>query len=366
MKIREVVSRISKIFPIEIVSGQDNVGLIAGNYDDECKKMTVAYELNAEALKEAAEARSNLIVSYHTPLYKSAKSFTSSLSRPNFLFEASRLGVNVFSVHTALDVVRDGLNFDLARKMGLKNIRFLSPLADTLFKIVVFAPSTHAEQVEIAMSRAGGGRIGNYSECSFSVAGKGAFLPGDDANPFIGSAGKKEVVDELRLEMVADKHLVGNVIKNMLDAHPYEEPAFDVYPLAGNSPNYGFGAMGDLEVPVSTEEFFKKVKELLEIETLKISHMPDIKIRKVALCAGAGVPFYGDAVRSGADVFITGDVKHHDFRDAKSNAAILADATHNGTEKFAAGLIYDMLGETFKNELVVEVCKHQEHNAIIV
>ena len=190
MKLREIVKKINDILPIESVSEQDNVGLIVGNYDDDCEKMTLAYELNNTVVNEALESHSNLIVTYHTPLFHAKKSFTSSTSKPDPLFEGARAGVNVFAVHTALDITRDGLNFDLARRIGLKDVTFLSPLKNRLFKITVFVPTSHLEIVRETMSRAGAGRIGNYSDCSFTASGKGTFTPHDGASPYIGEKGK--------------------------------------------------------------------------------------------------------------------------------------------------------------------------------
>ena len=366
MRVKEIVNAISEKLPTGIVTGQDNVGLIVGNYDDECDKMTVAYELDAEVLNEAVRTGSNLIITYHTPLFKPARYFTSSHLHPNPLFEASRSGMNVFAIHTALDVVKTGLNFHLAKKIGLSNIHFLSPLTDTLAKVVVYVPVSHVEEVRLAMSRAGGGKIGDYYECSFGSNGKGTFLPGSDTEPYIGTRDVRETVEETRLEMLVEKHLVGSVIREMLEAHPYEEVAYDIYPLSSDSPNFGFGAMGELEVAIPIGDFLGKIKNLLDVETLRVSHVPNAKIQKVALCAGSGVPFYRDAVQKGADVYLTGDVKHHDFREARSSSTVLVDATHSGTEKFATELISEILAETFKDKVAVDVSKHQERNSFIV
>lgn len=366
MRVREVVKAIGERLPVDLVSGQDNVGLIVGNYDDECEKLMIAYELDADVISEASTAGSNFIVTYHTPLFKPAKSLVSSHARPDYLLEASRCGLNVFAVHTALDVVKAGLNFDLAKRIGLNGIKFLAPLSNTLYKLVVFVPAPNLEAVKRAMAESGAGRIGNYSECSFSSNGKGTFLPGEGASPYIGAVNKREVVEEARLEMLVEKNLLSRVLRTMFDAHPYEEVAYDVYPLVNESPNFGFGAVGELEEPRSITDFVAAVKNLLGIEHVKLSHLPDKKIKKVTVCAGAGVPFYNDAVREGADIFLTGDVKHHDFRAAHLTSTILADATHIGTEKFAANLIHEIIGGVFEDRTAVRLSKHQHQNAVFV
>ncbi len=366
MKLIDVVKGIRERLPIELVSDQDNVGLIAGDYDDECDAMMVAYELNDGVVEEATQAKSNLVVTYHTPLYRAAKSFTTSTTRPDSLFHAVRSGLNIFSVHTALDVVRDGINFDLSRRLGLTNLRTLAPLSNSIYKIVVFVPQDHVGIVRDAMARSGAGRIGNYTECSFSSEGEGTFLPGDGSSPYIGNQGKRELTRESRLEMVAEKTLVGAVVDSMLKAHPYEEVAYDLYPLSNASVNYGFGAIGELAEPVSAAEFLGMVKRLLGLVSIKVSHLSGGEIRNVAVCAGSGASYYGQAVREGADLFITGDVKHHDFREASVRRTMLADATHAGTEKFAGQLLHDILKQAFEDRIVVNLSKHDYDGAVIV
>ncbi len=366
MNVREVVEKIGERLPIELVSNQDNVGLVLGNYDDECDKMLIAYELNEEVVDEAVRSGFGLVTTYHTPLFRPTKSFTSSQSFPDPLLGAARSRLNVLAVHTALDIVKDGLNLDLALRLGLKNVKFLSPIKDTLYKIVVFVPKSHSDLVRAAMAQAGAGRIGDYSECAFSVEGTGNFIPGADASPYVGEAGKLEDVEEVRIEMLTDRSVLGRVVRGMLKVHPYEEVAYDVYPLANESANYGFGAIGELDSPVSLTEYLDSVKSVIGLKSMNVSHLPETKVKKVALCAGAGMPFYNDAVRKGADVFITGDVRHHDFRVARSHATVLADATHHGTERFAPELLLQILKETFQDIISIDVSKYSCASAVTV
>ena len=365
MKLSEVVKRIEERLPVGLVTEQDNAGLIAGDYDDECGMMIAAYELNAGVIEEALKAGANLIVTYHTPLFRPTKSFTSSGARPDPLFQAVRSGINVFAVHTSLDIPNYGLNFDLASRLGLSDVKILSPLENSLYKIVVFVPQDHLEKVRAVMSKSGAGQIGNYSECAFVADGEGSFLPGAGASPFIGSPGKPEKTNESRLEMIVEKSLTGAVIEAMLKVHPYEEVAYDVYPLANSSSNYGFGAIGEFDDALPVNKFLDRVKKVLGLSHITVSHLDGTNIRKVALCAGSGVSFYRDAVRKKADIFITGDVKHHDFREAKLQRTILADATHRGTERFAAEVLHRILRQTFENRIVVNLSKHEYDSAVI-
>lgn len=366
MKLSEVVKTIKKNLPIGLVTGQDNVGLITGNYDDECGTMIVAYELNPGVIEEAVGAGSNLVVTYHTPLFRPTKTFTSSGANPDPLFNATRSGVNVFCVHTSLDVPTNGLNFDLAKRFGLEGIRLLAPLEDTLYKVVVFVPHERVGEVRTAMARNGAGKIGDYSECAYSSEGEGNFVPGEGTSPYVGSPGKLESASESRLEMVVEKSLSGQVVDAMIKAHPYEQVAYDVYPLVNESASYGFGAIGDLPQAISVKSFLAVVKKLLGLQSIRVSHLPDEKVKKVALCAGSGMPFYQQAVHKGADIFITGDVRHHDFRQAQLGPTVLADATHRGTERFAAEVLHGVLREAFENRIVVNLSKHEFDSAVIV
>ena len=364
MKLQEIVKKIYDYLPIRMVMGEDNVGLIAGNYDDECDKMTIAYELNKDILTELLKSRSDLLVTYHTPLFRARSFFRSSNSDPDIFFEAVRAGINLYSVHTALDIPKNGLNFDLAARLGLRNIKFLSPLDSVLSKVAAFVPATHLDAVRDAMGNAGAGRIGNYSHCSFTSSGIGSFVPSEKASPFIGSAGFLEKAEEIKIEMIVERWLIGSVVNAMLKVHPYEEPAYDIIPLANVSGEYGFGAVGEFSKPVPLTDFLSRIKRTLGTDSIRVSHRRDIKIRKVGICAGAGAKYYEDAVRHGADIFITGDVKHHEFREAQSRSTILADASHAGTERFAPDSLIKIMREAFQGQLEIEMSKSKIKNAI--
>jgi dinuclear metal center YbgI/SA1388 family protein len=366
MKLQEIVNRINNDLPLRLIEDEDNVGLISGNYDDECERMTVAYELNEDVVREASQSHSNLIITYHTPLFRATKNFISSASKVEPLFEATRSNINVFAVHTAIDILKEGVNFDLASRLGLKDVRFLFPLRDTFYKVVVFVPRTHLDAVRRAMSNAGAGRIGNYFECSFVLDGKGSFVSSADSSPYIGERGKFEVVDEARLEMVVEKPFLGAVVAEMLKAHPYEEVAYDIYHLANDSVNYGFGAIGKIETATSLREFLEMVKDVIGVSSLRVSKLTDMDVNTVALCAGSGARFYDYAVKNSADVFVTGDVKHHDFREAKNRRTVLVDATHQGTEKFVVEVLSGLMRRLFVDRLGIEVSNCKNENFITV
>lgn len=365
MTIREAVNIITERLPIELVAGQDNVGLIAGDYDDECRRIGIAYELTGDVVGEAVENGCDLLITYHTPLFRATKSFTTSASHRDFLLDAVRSRLNVFAVHTAIDVIKDGLNFDLGRRLGLTGLQFLSPLKDTLFKLAVLIPGSHVDEVRHAMAQAGAGRIGNYEECSFNMDGQGTFLPGESASPFLGKPGQMEKVEETKVEFVVEKHRLRGVLNAMFASHPYEEVAYDIYPLSNTSANYGFGIIGEVERPIGAREFLNHVKKVLDLEFLKVSGIPDHDIRKVAICAGSGMSFYGEAVKKSADVFVTGDVSHHDFREARLRPTALVDATHHGTEKFVTELMYGLFEKLFRGRVEVKLSRQRLQSAFV-
>ncbi|MGC8652711.1 MAG: Nif3-like dinuclear metal center hexameric protein [Candidatus Kryptoniota bacterium] len=363
MKVYEVINRIENSLPIRVVEDEDNVGLIAGSYNIECTGLFVTYELNYEAIERAVQSNANLVVTYHTPIYKPTKKLTSSDDSANYLLYALNKSLNVYSVHTAIDISREGINFDFGRRLGLKKMKFLSPLTNRMYKISVFVPSTHVSGVRDAMSAAGAGVIGDYVNCSFESKGKGTFLATGSAHPFVGVVGVPEETDEVKLEMIVDRSLLHSVLSAMVSSHPYEEVAYDVYPLANPSPNYGFGVFGELDKELDLISFLSEIKEIFDLKHLVYSAHPGRTIKKVAFCAGSGMSFYRDALKSGADIYITGDVRYHDFRQSLESKMILVDATHYGTEKYVPELLSNLMLKIFGPDL--PVTSHRQERVCI-
>lgn len=353
MKIYEVTKRIENALPIRVAADEDNVGLIAGNYDADCSGLFVTYEMDSEAIDRAVQLNANVIVTYHSPIYKPIKKITHSNDSPNYLLYALNNSLSVYCVHTALDICREGINFDFGKRMGLQKMKFLTPLSDRMYKISVFVPAEYVSKVRNAMSASGAGLIGDYINCSFESRGKGTFLPTGSAHPFIGNVGTLEETEEVKLEMIVDRSFLHSVLSAMLSNHPYEEVAYDVYPLINSSPNYGFGVVGEMEEELDMLTFLSRLKEVLDVKQLTYSAHPNRSIRKVAFCAGSGMSFYGDALKSGADIYITGDVRYHDFRQSLDSRMIVVDATHSGTEKYVPELLTNLMVKIFKPDLPV-------------
>jgi dinuclear metal center YbgI/SA1388 family protein len=239
--------------------------------------------------------------------------------------------IAVFSAHTNLDFTEGGVSFALAERLGLQNIRFLSPLKDMMVKLAVFVPPIHVEKVSEAMARAGAGIIGQYSHCSFRLRGTGAFRGSTSTNPFIGRAGQLETVEEVRLEMISPRGRLSEIIEAMKQAHPYEEVAYDVYPLINESPNYGMGAVGELKSTTTLRQFLAMAKKRLRAQFVRYCGSLGKRIHRVAVCGGSGSDMLGDALHAKADAFVTADVRYHTFHDAHEDIALI-DAGHWETE----------------------------------
>jgi hypothetical protein len=236
----------------------------------------------------------------------------------------------------------------MAEKLGLIQTQIISPAKELLNKMVVFVPTTHAEQVRKAMFDAGAGQIGNYSHCSYNLTGEGTFKAGEGTNPFVGEKDQLHTEPEVRIETIVPKFLASAVVKAMLTVHPYEEPAYDIYPLQNQWGQAGSGLVGILPEPVDAPAFLKTVKEKFDVGCIRHTRLPDAKIKKVAICGGSGSFLFNDAIRCGADIFLTADIKYHQFFDAPY-PFVLADIGHYESEQFTKELFYELLIGKFSN-----------------
>ena len=236
----------------------------------------------------------------------------------------------------------------LSEKLGLTNVHILAPKTNTLLKLVVFCPVAHAENVQQAMFDAGAGNIGNYDSCSFNSTGYGTFKASDKANPYVGEAGSLHKEEEVRIETVAPEYLLNKIISSMLAVHPYEEVAYDIFPLANEQQNVGAGIIGELQHESDGTKFLKFVKQQLNAAYIRHTEIIDKPVKKVAVCGGSCSFLIHQAYRAGADIFITADVKYHEFFDYKGKMTIV-DAGHYETEQFAKELLYAKLKGKFPN-----------------
>jgi dinuclear metal center YbgI/SA1388 family protein len=352
MKLSDIISTLEKFAPPQLQESYDNSGLLIGNTQTEIIKALVTVDVTEAVLKEAIEKKCNLIISHHPLIFKGIKSITGKNAEERIIEKAIKNDIAIYAIHTNLDNVDRGINAILCQKLGIKNTRILSPKKELLRKLVTFCPSDHAEKVRKAIFEAGAGQIGEYDSCSFNTPGTGSFRGSDATHPFVGEKGKLHYEDEIRIETIYPVYRETAVLKALFESHPYEEVAYDLYPLENVFDRVGAGMIGELETEADELEFLKSVKQTLGSGCVRHTKLPGKKIKKVAVCGGSGSFLIGDAIRAGADIFITGDIKYHDFFQAE-NRIIIADVGHYESEQFAKELIYHVLIEKFPNFAVL-------------
>lgn len=331
MRIADIITAIESWAPKWTAWEKDNVGLQIGDPSRTVKRILVTLDVTDSVVQEAINKKIDLIVSHHPLLFRPPATISTLNPLGHIILRLAEHHIAVYASHTNLDSVKGGVSFSLAQRLGLMNVRFLQPLQNTLSKIIVFVPQEFADRVQSAMADAGAGKIGEYHECSFSVQGIGSFRSSLHAQPFRGSAGKKELVDEVRLEMIAPRATIESVIRAMKNVHPYEEAAYDIVPLLNDNPNFGMGALGDLPHPVSAKQYLDRLKRVLHAGALRYSGSTTKKIQRIAVCGGAGSDLLPDALRAGADMLVTADVRYHTFQSAP-DTILLVDAGHYETE----------------------------------
>lgn len=343
MKLLEIVGALEKIAPPELAEPWDNVGLLAGDPSRHISRIFLTIDCTAEVLEEAIGQKCQLIVAYHPPLLKPINRF----SRGNILFDAISSGIAIYSPHTALDVAEGGTNDMLADAIGLRDrrpIRAGIPKASD-YKLVVFVPADAIDRVSAAIFDAGAGRIGHYSRCSFQIPGTGTFFGGEQSNPAVGQRGQLETVQEIRLETIVPIEKIEAVLSAMRDAHPYEAPAFDLNVLARPPRPLGQGRIGNLE-PISRAELIARVKKNLGIERLLIAGPGDGQVSRAAVCAGSCGEFLSEAMRAGAELFLTGEIRHHDAVAAAPAGMTILCTLHSNSERAVLPRLRDRLRET--------------------
>lgn len=349
MKIADIVNYFEEIAPGSFQESYDNAGLIVGEYSAEVTGVLITLDVTEEVIQEAIDEGLNLIVAHHPIVFSGLKRFNGNNYVERSVMLAIKNDIAIYAAHTNIDsVINNGVNSIICEKLKLTNTQILAPVKGKLSKLAFFVPVVNASEVRQAIFKAGAGVIGNYNSCSFNTIGKGTFNPDINANPFVGKVGSLNEEEEVRVETIVPKHLLGKVIAAMLKAHPYEEVAYDVYSLENKWNQVGAGMIGELDEPLDEMLFLKEVKEVFNVGALKYTELRNKKIKKVAVCGGAGSFLLNDAIRSGADIFITGDFKYHQFFDAEGRI-IIADIGHFESEQFTKELFYELLTRKFSN-----------------
>jgi len=359
--VRDVWSALDEHFPFSHRADWDNVGILAGNPEAQVRSVLVALDATPAAVALCGRMNADLLLTHHPAIFTPLKSVRADQPDSSAAYSLLRMGVAVISAHTNADVAPRGVSWAVARRIGLGGIRPLVPgQPSDACKVAVFVPPDRADGVMAALSEAGGGRIGAYSRCSFRTAGWGTFLPAESASPFAGRPGMEERVEELRLEAVVARSLLSQVLKAVRAAHPYEEPAIDVYPLAGWALGGGIGAVGDRESGSPLDVVLEEIRRKIRPAWIKVSGPSRKTVRRIAVVAGSGSEFMGAAREAGADLFVTGDVKYHQALEAAAGGMPVADVGHGSAEKWILPEFRRVLAGRFGGSLAIRVLMEQE------
>jgi dinuclear metal center YbgI/SA1388 family protein len=356
LQCKDIIAFIERKAPLFLQEDYDNSGLQWGNPDDEVQKVLVCLDLTQEAIDAAKKEGAQMILTHHPILFRPMKSIHTGFGKGAMLADCIREGICVYAAHTNYDTALNGLNDHLAATLELQDVEGLKEhYRESLYKLVVFIPTDSLEKVRQAIYDAGAGWIGNYSDCGFTAEGIGTFRPGEGSNPYIGQRGDLEKVREYRLETVVPGDRLNRVVETMLQVHPYEEVAYDVYRLDQPGHAYSLGRVGTLKNKLQEEEFITYVKEKLRVPNVRIIRRTQSEpISRVAVFCGS---FDGDwkALNAKkADALVTGDLKYHDAQDLQQAGIFTIDAGHYHTEKLFIKGISDVLKKQFNDVIIVE------------
>ncbi|WP_068674308.1 Nif3-like dinuclear metal center hexameric protein [Oceanobacillus sp. Castelsardo] len=333
----------------------DNVGLQVGSHNQNVNKIMVTLDVLESVVDEAIRKEVNLIISHHPLLFKPMKQINFDSPQGRIIRKLINHQITVYAAHTNLDAAVGGVNDMLCQSIGIHSTdNLLETSAQRLLKIVVYVPKTHIKEIRNALSDSGAGHIGNYSHCTFQTEGQGTFKPLEGTNPYIGTADQLEFVDEVRMETIVPEEKVNKVISSILKAHPYEEPAYDIYPLKNSVKRFGIGRVGVLPQKLTLEELCKQIKQSLNISGLKVIGDLEKRVEKVAILGGSGEKYIQTAKQKGADVYITGDMTFHTAQDAWQMGLSVIDAGHY-IEKIMKKYTVDYLKNELKHHSSIEI-----------
>jgi len=357
MKLAEITNFLETIAPLNYQEDYDNSGLIVGNPADEIHSALVALDCTEQIVDEAIAKNCNLIITHHPIVFKGLKKFNGKTYVERVVLKAIKNNIALYAIHTNLDHIAQGVNHEICKRLGIVNAKILSPKAGLLKKLVTFCPTAQANGLREALFAAGAGHIGNYSDCSFNTEGTGTFRGNADTTPFVGEKEVQHQEAEVRIETIFKVQDERKIILALLQNHPYEEVAYDIYPMAKKLDSVGAGMVGWLPEEMDNIAFLQHVKENMQAKVIRHTALLDKKIKKVAVCGGAGSFLLKGAIAAGADALVTADFKYHEFFDAE-NQLIICDIGHYETEQFTSNLLIDNIQEKFPNFAI----RLTEHN----
>lgn len=353
MKIKDISLFLESIAPPGLQESYDNAGLIIGNQENNCTGILTTLDITEQVLEEAIHKNCNLVVAHHPIIFRGIKRLNGKNYVERAVIFAIKNDIAIYAIHTNLDNVLDGVNSKIAEKLQLQNCQVLLPKKETLQKLVTFSPEKNAIDVRNALFKAGAGAIGKYDECSFNVKGEGTFRAGEGSHPYVGKQGELHVEEEIRIEVIFPTLIQNQLIRALKEAHPYEEVAYYIQQLENVRNDIGSGLTGELQEPLSENQLLELLKDQFHLSMIKHTAFLNKPVRKIAVCGGAGIFLLPDAIAAGADVFITGDVKYHEFFDADGRL-LLADIGHFESEQFTIELLTEFLQEKYRNFAVLK------------
>ncbi|PPK94379.1 dinuclear metal center YbgI/SA1388 family protein [Nonlabens xylanidelens] len=351
MKIKDVISHLELLAPRHYAEDFDNTGLLTGDKNTDLSGILVTLDCLENVVDEAIENNCNLIVSFHPIIFSGLKHLQPSDYVRSAVVKAIKNDIAIYATHTALDVTKGGVSYRMAQEMGLNKVKTLLPKSQLIKKLVTYIPANSFEEVKEALFNAGAGSLGNYTDCSFSISGIGTFKGNEDSKPKIGEKLNRENIEEKMLSITFLPHLESTIKAALIHSHPYEEVSFEISTLENSYQNIGMGTIGELPESLSVEEFLQKTKTVFKTGVVRSSLSRKRNIKKVALLGGSGAFAIKNAIQSGADAYITADLKYHDFFQGQD--ILLCDVGHYESEQFTKNLLHEYLTEKFSSFAVL-------------
>ncbi|MBJ7879085.1 Nif3-like dinuclear metal center hexameric protein [Gelidibacter salicanalis] len=352
MIIQDVINHLEKLAPLAYAEDFDNVGLLVGDKNNKLKGVLVTLDTLESIVDEAIEKKCNLIISFHPIIFKGLKKIDGSTYVERVVLKAIKHDIAIYAIHTALDNSLQGVNDIICNTLGIENKKILLPQKGTIKKLTTYVPQKDADELRTALFNSGAGQIGNYDDCSFNTEGIGTFRGNDASDPQVGERFEYRKEQETQISVTFQKHLESSILKALFAHHPYEEVAFEVTTLDNYNQHIGIGMVGDLPNEMATEDFLQFVKRKMNVSSIKHSSLIKDKVKRIAVLGGSGSFAISAAKSAQADVFITADLKYHDFFSAE-NQIILADIGHYESEQFTKTFLANYLSKKITNFAIV-------------
>ncbi len=346
---KDIIKEIEQFAPTVYQESYDNAGIQVGRLETPITGVLLTLDVTEEIIAEAIARECNMIVAHHPLIFSGLKRLSGNTYVERCVEMAIKNDIVIYAAHTNMDNMHNGVNAKIAEKLGLQQTRILAPMPATLYKLYTYAPLEAADAVRDALFAAGAGSIGNYGECSFNMQGTGTFRPGPEAAPYIGKvAGERELVTEIKIEVLVPKDKEHAVLRALCASHPYEEVAYEMVQLQNSNQETGAGMVGYLENEMEETDFLRFLKATMKAVCVKHTALRGKKIRKVAVCGGSGSFLLKNAMQAGADIFITSDYKYHQFFDAEGQI-VIADIGHFESEQYTVEIFENVLRKKFLN-----------------